>query len=155
MRSTKKKFFIISSLFLVVLSAFLLLRFDKTNYILNKGIRFVSLRLIQFEHLSFVRREDYKFHFLNDHYDVSFFNNRTKRWHLFASHSYSHNIKPAITDLEIVLTRGKISRFFIEGQEEIVKSYLILNFYLTENPSKDRGIIFYKNGNWRVFGPKF
>lgn len=155
MRSKQKKFFIISSLFLVVLSALLLLRFDRTNYILNKGIRFISLRLIQFEHLSFVRREDYKFRFLNDHYDISFFNNQTKRWHLFASHPYSHNITPAIKDLEIVLKRGRINRFFIEGQEKNVKSYLILNFYLSKKPSKDRGIIFYKDGNWKVIGPWF
>ena len=155
MRALQKKTIIISSLFLLVFSILFLFRFDKTNYFLNKSIRFVSLRLIQFEHLSFIRKEDYKFHFYNDRYDISFFNNRTKRWHLFASHTYSHNITPSIKDLEIVLTRGRINHFNIEGKDINLKSYMILNFYLTKMPSKEKGIIFYKDGNWRVFGPKF
>jgi hypothetical protein len=155
MRSKRKKTLILSCLPLIVLMVLFLFRFDRTSYILNKGIRYVSLRLIQFEHLSFVRREDYKFNFFSDHYDISFFNNRTKRWHSFASHPYSHNITPSIKDLEIVLTRGRINRFLIEGQETDVKSYLILNFHPTNKPSKDRGIIFYTDGNWRVFGPRF
>ena len=155
MTARQKKTTIISSLFFIVLLVLLLFRFDSTNYILNKGIRFVSLRLIQFEHLSLVRGEDYKFHFFMDHYDISFFNTQTKRWHLFASHTYSHNITPSIKNLEIVLKRGRINHFLIEGQETNVKSYLILNFYQAEKPSKEMGLIFYKDGNWRVFGPKF
>ncbi len=151
----QKKILLISSLFLLVFSVLLLFHFDRTNYFLNKTIRLVSLRLIQFERLSFIRKEDYKFNFYNDHYDISFFNNRTKTWHLFASHPYSRNITPSIKDLEIVLTRGRINHFNIEGKDINLKSYLILNFYLTKMPSKEKGIIFYKDGNWRVFGPMF
>lgn len=155
MRALQKKIIIISSLFLLVFSVLFLFRFDITNYFLNKTIRLVSLRLIQFERLSFIRNEDYKFKFYNDHYDISFFNNRTQKWILFASHQYPSHIMPSIKDLEIFLTRGRINHFNIEGKEINLKSYLILNFYLTKMPSKEKGIIFYKDGNWRVFGPMF
>jgi hypothetical protein len=129
----------------------LLLCFDRTNYFLNKTIRLVSLRLIQFERLSLVRKEDYKIKFYEDHYDISFFNNRTKTWRLFASHEYPHDITPSIKDLEIVLTNGRISHFKIEGKEKKLKSFLILDFYVLKKP-KAKGIIFYKDGNWRALG---
>ena len=152
MSTCPKKIIIISSLFLLIFSMLLLFCFDRTDYFLNKTIRLVSLRLIQFERLSLVRKEDYKFNFHEDHYDISFFNNRTETWSLFASHRYPHDITPSIKDLKIVLTNGRISHFEIDGKEKKLKSFLILNFYGLKMPSKGKGIIFYKDGNWRAFG---
>ncbi|KPJ69592.1 hypothetical protein AMJ44_03275 [candidate division WOR-1 bacterium DG_54_3] len=152
MSNNLKKIIIVSSVFLLISSVLLLSCFNRTNYFLNKTIRLVSLRLIQFERLSIVRKEDYKFNFYEDHYDISFFNNRTKNWRLFASHTYPNDITPSIGDLEIILKNGRISHFEIEGEEKKLKSFLILNFFAHKISSKSKGIIFYKDGNWRAFG---
>ncbi|MDH5386423.1 MAG: hypothetical protein OEY18_17115, partial [Candidatus Aminicenantes bacterium] len=63
MNNHSSKIIIISSLILLLVAVLFLFFFDRTNYFLNKTVRLVSLRLIQFERLSFIRKEDYKFKF--------------------------------------------------------------------------------------------
>jgi len=152
MNNHSSKIIIISSLILLLVAVLFLFFFDRTNYFLNKTVRLVSLRLIQFERLSFIRKEDYKFKFSVDHYDIFSFSHRTNTWHLFACHRYPDNITPSIKDFEFVLTRGNINHFRIHGKEIDLKSYLILNFYPSQETEKGKGVIFYKDGNWRALG---
>lgn len=152
MSSHPHKIIIILSLILLVLAVLFLFFFDRTNYFLNKTVRLVSLRLTQFERLSLIRKEDYKFKFAIDHYDIFSFHRRTNTWHLFARHRYPDNITPSIKDFEFVLTQGHVDHFRIQGKEIDLRSYLILNFNPSQETENGKGMIFYKDGNWRVLG---
>lgn len=140
---------ILSLIFIIVVFLFL---FNRNNYFLNKTVRLISLRFTQFERLSFIRREDYRIEFHKNNYLIFSFNNRTKIWEEFAKHNYPLDIISSIEECEFVLSRGKISSIKINGKKINLKSYLILNFYRPKTPSKTKGIIFYKDGNWRVLG---
>jgi hypothetical protein len=152
MRIFSKKIILISTLFLLFSAALFMYLFNRDNYLLNKTVRLVSSRLIQFERLSYVRKEEYRFEFHEDNYFILNFNNRKKMWEIFAHHKYPHDIIPSIEDLEIVLSRGRIDHFKIKGKKINLKSYLILNFHRPKTPAKKKGIIFYKDGNRRVLG---
>lgn len=152
MRFLSRKTAFISGLVLLFFLILFLFLANRNNYLLNKAVRLVSLRLSQFEKISLLRRQDCKFEFKQDCYLVSFFSHQKKAWEIFARHRYPNDIIPSPEGLEIFLVRGRITSFKLKGKHIDLKSYLILNFHHPKMPAKKKGIIFYREGEWRVLG---
>ena len=121
----------------------------REDYFLNKCVRLVTTRMIQFERLSRIRREEYKFEFSEDHYLISHFSAKKQTWEPFARHAYPGGLAASPAYFEIHFTRGEIGRIKHQGQEVKLNQYLVLNFFHPKNLDKKKGIIFYADRSWR------
>ena len=148
MKSPSKKI-VISLSIILFLGLILGLWQRRDDYFLNKCVRLITTRMIQFERLSQIRKEKYRFEFSADHYLISHFNPNSQAWEPFANHYYPGGLTATPTDVEIQFIQGKIGLIKHQGKETSLKSYMILNFFHPKNKDKTRGIIFLKDRSWR------
>jgi hypothetical protein len=121
----------------------------RDDYFLNKCVRLVTTRMIQFERLSQIRKEDYLFEFNHDHYLILNFNPKKQAWEAFARHSYPGGLVASPQDFEIRFTQGGISSIKHKDKDIELRQYMVLNFFHPKNQDKKRGIVFYKDKSWR------
>lgn len=142
---TKRLFWILPFLILVV---FLVL-FLRKDYVLNRQIREIALKFVQLEVLSRTRGVDFKAIFLEDHYLIQVKDRSSGKWKDFSSAKFSGGILCRPHGIEFIFSRGAFREFKFVEKKQKTPRYVILDLYLPE-PSKKKGIIFYREGDWRV-----
>lgn len=122
----------------------------REEYLLNRAVRLLCERIIQFEHLSMVRRETYKFTVHPRGYEVLLFQKDKGGWIVFDRHTYPSNIVSSAENLEIFLAGGGMEKCLVDGKALEENSFTILYFFHRKDPEKRKSMIFYERGGWRV-----
>lgn len=121
----------------------------RDDYFLNKCVRLVTTRMIQFERLSRIRREEYKFEFNQDHYLILHLSPNKQAWETFTRHKYPGGLSATLQNFEIHFAQGEISSIRHQDQEVKLGQYLVLSFFHPKHQDKKKGIIFHADRSWR------
>jgi hypothetical protein len=135
----------------VCLGITLLGGFRIKDYRLNRTVRNVALRLVQMGTLSRTTRVDYRLVFWNNRCVVEYFDRESGRWHPHAASSYHRGVVSAPAGVRILFSGGRFKEYTLPGKRGRIPRYLILEFRIPGTPKK-RGIIFYRDGDWRILG---
>ena len=128
---------------------------SKDRYFLNRTVRNVDLRLLQFQKLSDKRNESFKFHFTTDVLTISNFHRDKEEWNVYLEYTFPGNIASELENFEVIFHDGELTRLTLGGGEKILQPYVILYFFPKERVAPKKGIIFYeKVGDWRVLRKK-
>ncbi len=119
------------------------------NYLLNKTVREISLRLVQIQRLSRTRQTDYKVVFCRDHYFIDYFDKDEESWKRHIISKYQDGVLSELDRFELTFSKGRSKDFRLKEQEGKIFKYVIINFYRPKSPKK-RAFIFYKDGDWKV-----
>lgn len=149
-RLSKKKIgLIVFSLLAVLIIGLYSLR--RKDYELNKNIRLVSWRILQYEQISRHRRISYRMSFSDNRYTVcSRAAGSAERWKEIASYSYENSLRPTLPGFAIVIENGTIVSFQQEGIGSPLLFPRLLGFSLPANPARQKGILFHKDGAWKI-----
>lgn len=142
---------------IVLFSMFMVIFFflSKDRYFLNRTVRNVDLRLLQFQKLSDKRNESFKFHFSSGSLLISNFHRDKEEWNVYLEYTFPGGITSELENFEVVFHDGELTSLTLGHGEKILQSYIILYFYPKERPGPKKGIIFYeKIGDWRVLRKK-
>ena len=146
-----RKYFFLWGLafFLVFITAFFFI--SKEQYLLNKVVRNVDMRLFQFQRYSNKINESFKFHFLNDSLSIYNYEREKEEWKVYLDYFYPEDISSDLNNFEVIFHDGELISLNLEGTEKILQSFIILFFYPKESEESKKGIIFYtETGEWRV-----
>lgn len=147
--SGKKIWIAVVVLFLAFVTGLYLLR--REAYELNKNARLVSWRIIQFGELARHRKVTYKIEFLKSRYKVFLLVSPAKdEWKEVASYPYENSIEPTMPGFTLVIQKGRIVSYQWEGGRGKLRSAIVLGFFHPGNPSKQKGILFLEDGEWRT-----
>ncbi|MBN1274092.1 MAG: hypothetical protein JXB26_17650 [Candidatus Aminicenantes bacterium] len=149
MHISKRLLPVISTVLLILILATLFV-FRKERYILNRAVRLFCERLIQFEHLSMVRQEKYRFDIQSGYYNIYLFEKEKGQWKIFDRFDLPSSVVFAASDLKILLSGGGVESCLVDGTALEPDSYVILTFRHQKKPGKRKSVIFYEKGNWRV-----
>lgn len=144
----KKFFWLGGASFCLLFMATWLVVFN-ADYRLNRVVRLVSMRISQFERLSFIRNEPYRIVFSTKEYSVW---NLTREgdWVLFVKHTLPADIQTNAESLELYVSGGGVSSIRVNDKQKAKLSVMSLEFSLVDRKSKKRGLIFSGKGKWRV-----
>jgi hypothetical protein len=136
-------------LLIVFIAASFLLR--KDTYLLNKNVRLVCLRIWKYEELSLHRASTYRIQFTRHDYRVSALApGPNEAWREVSAFPYEGSIKAAAPGLTILLNDGALVSYQTDEEREKLRSSMILYFFHKDDPSRRRGIIFLRPGEWRA-----
>jgi hypothetical protein len=137
---------------LLLLAATAVLYFlRQETYFLNKNVRLISLRIFEYEELSRHRKCRYRMQFERDYYDIFLLAASPERkWEEVASIRYEDAIETSMSGFALEIDRGKIVSYEPPQGLRFLRSSIILRFFPLENPSKQSGILFYRDGTWRA-----
>jgi len=144
----KVRFLGIIILIFAVLLSFIILRKD---YLLNKTVREVALRMVQLEVISRTRAVDYKVIFERDHYYIQVFDLDKKEWLPYLKSSYRGRVLNRQSKFEFIFSRGYLREYRVRDKGRKLPRYVVVEFYLPSS-SKKKSLIFYKKGDWKVLG---
>lgn len=119
------------------------------DYRLNRVVRLVSMRISQFEWLSYIRKEPYRIVFNTKEYSV-WNMTRAGEWVLFVRHTLPADIRTNEESLELYVSGGGISSLKVNDRQKARLSVVRLEFRLVDKESKKRGFVFSGKGKWRV-----
>lgn len=149
LRAGKKIWIAILVLFLASVTWLYLLR--REAYELNKNVRLVSWRIIQFGELARHRKLTYKIEFLKGRYKVLLLVSPAKdEWKEVASFAYENSLEPTIPGFTLVIQKGRIISYQWEGSQGKLRPAIVLGFFHPRNPSRQKGILFLEDGEWRT-----
>jgi hypothetical protein len=123
----------------------------RKDYLLNKTVRGIALRLTQVSLLSRTTAVDYKVVLKENHYIVDVFDKDSEDWRRYLTRSYHKGVTCQPKNAEFIFSRGMLREFKLPQMHRKVPKYIVINFYWV-NTSRKRGIIFYRKGDWRVLG---
>jgi hypothetical protein len=135
-------------LIFAALLSFIILRKD---YLLNKTIREVALRMVQLEVLSRTRAVDYKVVFERGHYFIQVFDSDKKEWLPYLKASYRGRVLNRQSKFEFIFSRGSLREYRVRDKGRKLPRYVVVEFFLPGS-SKKKSLIFYKKGDWKVLG---
>lgn len=142
---------------LAVFTGFVVLFFflSKDRFFLNRTVRNVDLRLLQFQKLSAKRKEGFKFHFSSNSLLISNFHKDKEEWIPYLEYAFPGDITCDLENFEVIFIDGELTSLALGQGEKILQPYVILYFYPNERANPRKGIIFYeKAGDWRVLRKK-
>lgn len=119
------------------------------NYLLNKTVRQISLRLVQIRRLSRTRQIDYKIVFCREHYFIDYFDKDEESWERYIKSKYHNGVLSELDGVELIFSKGRFKDYRLKEQEGTIFKYVIINFYRPKSPKK-KAIIFYRTGDWKV-----
>lgn len=136
-------------LFSVFVTVFFFL--SRERFFLNRVVRNVDLRLLQFQKLSDKRNESFKFHFSSGSLTISNFKRDSEEWNVYLEYVFPGDINSELDDFEVIFHDGELISLTLGHGKKILQSNVILYFYPKERGAPKKGIIFYeKVGDWRV-----
>jgi len=146
-KSTRRKIILLLGFALL---SFLLFIIFSHNYALNKTIREIGLRLTQIEKLSKLESQDYKVIFHRDHYEVYFFDAEKRKWKKSRGYKYRGDIFCQADEYEFIFSKGWLKTYNLKGIKGKLPKYVILYFSSLKKLSRPKGIIFYKDEDWKI-----
>jgi hypothetical protein len=121
------------------------------TYFLNKNVRLISLRIFEYQELSRHRRCRYKMQFERDHYDIYLLATSPERkWEEVTGIRYEDAIETSRPGFALEIDRGKIVSYQPPQGARFLRPSIILSFFPLKDPSKQSGILFYRDGTWRA-----
>lgn len=142
-------FWIFSLISLLLLLA-LGITFLKENYLLNRAVREVALKLTQVEVLSRTTEFEYRAVFSEDHLQIDFFNKETQDWKNFMRHVYSSSVSAHSGEEMFLFARGAFRQFLSKKEDKgVPPRYVSVDFHFPGS-GKKKSIIFFRKGDWRV-----
>jgi hypothetical protein len=138
---------------LLLFFAFIALAYGlrKDNYLLNKNVRLIFLRIVKYKEYSLHRSLTYRLQFNRNDYRVTVREPRPNpSWRVVAVHPYEDSVEPENPGLILTIHRGKLVSYQFEDKIEILRSSVILYFCSRDKPSLRRGIMFNESGDWRA-----
>jgi hypothetical protein len=121
------------------------------NYALNKNVRLVGWRILNYEQISRHRKISYRMNFSDNRYTVwSRAAGSAGRWKEIASHPYENTLRPTLSGLEIVIENGAIISFLHEDSGSLLEFPLALGFFQPQNPARRKALLFQKDGSWKI-----
>jgi len=131
-----------------VLLSFIILRKD---YLLNKTVREVALRMVQLEVISRTRAVNYKVIFERDHYYIQVFDLDKKEWLPYLKSGYRGRVLNRQSKFEFIFSQGSLREYRVRDKGRMLPRYVVVEFYFPGS-SKKKSLIFYKKGDWKVLG---
>lgn len=123
----------------------------RDNYLLNKNVRLVFLRIVKYKEYSLHRGLTYRLQFNRDDYRVTVREPRPNpSWREVAVFPYQDSIKPEDPGFFLTIHGGKLVSYQFEDKRRIVRPSVIFYFYSSKKPSLRRGIMFSESGEWRA-----
>lgn len=119
------------------------------QFVLNRTVRAVALRLAQIELLSRSTRSDYQVDFLQDRYRVQVFDKNTGDWIIQRQIRFPSGITCGPDAFVYRFSRGKMVEFLYRDRDVKVPRSVILDFYSLRS-ERVRSLIFYRQGDWKV-----
>jgi len=135
-------------LIFAVLLSFIILRKD---YLLNKTVREVALRMVQLEVISRTRAVNYKVIFERDHYYIQVFDLDKKEWLPYLKSGYRGRVLNRQSKFEFIFSQGSLREYRVRDKGRMLPRYVVVEFYFPGS-SKKKSLIFYKKGDWKVLG---
>jgi hypothetical protein len=126
-----------------------MIAFFGENYLLNKTVRQISLRLVQIQRLSRTRQIDYKVVFCREHYFIDHFDKDEESWERYTKSKYHNGVLSELDGVELIFSKGRLKDYRLKEQDGKIFKYVIINFYRPKSPKK-KAIIFYRTGDWKV-----
>jgi len=142
---------------LTLFSVFVVVFFflSRERFFLNRVVRNVDLRLLQFLKLSDKRNESFKFHFSSGSLTISNFHRDKEVWNVYLEYAFPGDIISELENFEVIFHDGELTSLTLGHGKKILQPYVILFFYPKERMAPKKGIIFYeKVGDWRVLRKK-
>jgi hypothetical protein len=128
---------------------------SRERFFLNRVVRNVDMRLLQFQKLSDKRNESFKFHFSSGSLTISNFHRNREEWNVYLEYTFPGDIVSELENFEVIFHDGELTSLTLGPGEKILQPYVILYFYPKERVSPKKGIIFYVTvGDWRVLRKK-
>ena len=123
----------------------------KEIFLLNKNVRLVSFRLMKYEELARHRVYIYRMQFFADHYRID---DRPlgpkKGWREIAVFPYERGVGTTMPGFTLEIDRGRIISYYWGEKAKKPKPYMILTFFHRKNPLRQKGIVYFEDGSWRV-----
>ncbi len=132
-----------------VISLIILVYLRNQTYSLNRAVREVALRIVQIETISRTTRKDFKITFEEKHYIIESLDRENGIWEHYLTASYYAGIVCQPNSFEFVFSRGRFHEYKYKNDNRKVPKYLIQEFFILDRVKK-KGIIFYRNQDWRV-----
>jgi hypothetical protein len=136
-------------LLLVIFLALVLFRHK--DYRLNRTIRETTLCLTQISHLSRKTGSDFKAIFQERHLTINIFDKDLGNWKRYLEWPYKKGIICFPQGWEFFFSNGSFREYRSNSWPGKAPKYIIVQFQF-ESSSKKKGIIFYRDGNWRALG---
>lgn len=140
-------------LFPIILFTMITIFSFRNNYLLNRTLTEIALRLTQIEILSRTTGIDYKLVFLEDRYAIDNFDNNTGKWCNLMEKKYLGRVSCSkeVDKIEFIFSQGKFWKYQSIKNKDYKSQYIIIEFS-DSKAQKKRRIIFYKKGSWKVLG---
>ncbi len=121
------------------------------DYRLNRTIRETDLRLTLLSHMSRIRRLDFRVMFQERSLVVDVFDKERGAWKRDLEWPYEKGVKCNTIGWQYVFSRGSFIEYQSNDWIGKVPRYIIVSFQY-ESSLKEKKIIFYRDGTWRVMG---
>jgi len=144
----RKRYYWIFYLLLILGITFIFL---SNNYLLNRTVREISMRLVQIEILSSKTAVDYKVSFYKDHYEVKVYNNINDLWEIYTRDFYPKGIITDSLPVEFYFSRGRFREYQFKDRNRKTPKSMIL-YFSYKGSEKKRALIFFKDNDWKVLG---
>jgi hypothetical protein len=128
---------------------FLAMAFLGENYLLNKTVREISLRLVQIRRLSRTRNIDYKVVIGREQYNIDYLDIDDMSWKRYIQSKYRNGVLGELDGAELIFSKGRFKGYRWKGRETEFSDYIIMNFYSPKSQKK-KAIILYRNGDWKA-----
>jgi hypothetical protein len=149
MKKTSLKIFIPA--FLVLLLASFLFILQWNQYLLNRTVRNISLRIVQLEILSKRTSINYKIKFAENRYEVKIYNTMKNEWETYVQETYLKGVTAAPFPLELYFSKGRLIKYQYKNFSSNIRKSVTI-YFSHRDVDERRAIIFYKNDNWKVLG---
>jgi hypothetical protein len=119
------------------------------SYTLNRAVREIAFRMVQLETLSRTTRTDYRIRFETEIYTLSTWEKESETWQPYLSEGYYKGMECTTVDYDIVFSEGRFDEMRYRAGQKKPPRYLIVELQSPKS-RKTRGIIFYRDKDWRV-----
>lgn len=145
--SLKKNYFIAILFFLATFLALFFLRFG--TYRLNRTVREVDLRLIQISTLSRTTSADFRVIFTERYMVADTFDEDLRNWQKYKEWPYLKGITCGLQGWAFFFSNGTLREYQSSSWPGKAPKHIIVEFML-KSSSKKKGVIFNRDGQWRV-----